>query len=120
MIDTRLKVLDDVVGHEHGDTALPTMLVRGAHRPPQINLGDHVIDGVMDEHSVEGSVETHRSHITLDVLAFRIQLAGDGQHLIGEIDKGHLELTLEMEGVVAAAAPKLENCSSRRVGGAEQ
>src|SRR4029453_8774532 len=47
-------------------------------------------------------------------------MSGDGQHLLGEIDQRHLELILEMEGVVTAPAPELENRSRRRVGHAQQ
>jgi len=82
MIDTRLEVLHDVVGHEHRNTALPAMLEGSLDRPSQIDLGDHVVDGIMHEHRVEAAPETHFSHISLEVVALRIQLPGDGQHLI--------------------------------------
>jgi hypothetical protein len=36
----------------------------------------------MQEHGVESAPETHSPHISLQVLALGIELAGDGQHVI--------------------------------------
>jgi hypothetical protein len=54
------------------------------------------------------------------MLALRIQLSRDGQHVIGEIDECHFEVPLEMEGIVATSTPKLENRTSRGVRRAQQ
>jgi hypothetical protein len=120
MVRARLEAFGNVVGHEDRDTAHPAVLVRGGDRLPQIGLGSHVVDSVMNKDGIEASPETQRAHISADVFALGIQLSRDGQHVIGEIDQRHLEFTFEMERVVATSTPKLEDRTSRRFGRAQQ
>ena len=64
----------------------------------------HVVDGVVDEDAVERPVEPNRPHVALDVPALRIELPAHRQHAGRRVDQGHLEVRLEVGGVVAAAA----------------
>ena len=120
VVGARLEAFGNVVGHEHRDTAHPAVLVRGGDRLPQVGLSGHVVDGVMNENGIKASPETQRSHISPKVLTLRIQSSRDRQHVIREIDQRHLEVTLEMERVVATSTPELENRTSRRLGRAQQ
>ena len=74
---------------------------------PQIRGSGYVADRVVDEDSVEGPAEPHAPHVTLHVLAFRIDRTAHGKHLRRAVDERHLETRFQMRRVVAATASKL-------------
>jgi len=46
---------------------------RGAQHLAQVSLGDQVIHGVVHEHGVEAAVQAHGSHVSLMMVAVRVQ-----------------------------------------------
>ena len=105
----RLEVLRDVVRDQYRDPARPAMRVRGLHRLAQVVLADHVLDRVVHEDRVERPAQPDGPHVALHVLALRVQLGRDGQHVGGQVDQGELEVRLEVECVIAAAAAELQH-----------
>ena len=95
------------------------MLERGPQRLPQVVLGGHVVDGVVDQHGVEGPAQPHRAHVAL-VLAPGVEPPGDPEHAGGEVDQGQREPRLQVHGVVPAAAAQLEHGLDRTVGDGQQ
>ena len=62
----------DVVRHQHRDTTWPAVLVRGGRCLPQIRLGDHVVDGVVDENRIEAPLDGASAYST-QVVTIRIE-----------------------------------------------
>lgn len=69
----------------------------------------HVADGVVDKDGIEGLVEADVAHVTDDVFTFGVEFAADVDHGRRDIAKGHLEVLLHVEGVVAASAAEFED-----------
>src|SRR5262249_59574481 len=58
-----LEVLGDVVRDEHRNTAGAAVRECGLDDQPQVVLGGHVVDGVVDEHRVEVLAQADRAHV---------------------------------------------------------
>lgn len=75
---------------------------------PQGVFRHHVRDRVVDQDGIEGAVEPECSHVAGDVLAARIDLAAELEHLFGEITQGALESLFQVQRVVARARAEFE------------
>ena len=83
---------------------------------PQIGLGRHVADGVVDEDRVERPPQAQRAHVAEPVLAFRIQGAADREHLRRDVGEQQMpEPALQVRRAVAAPAAELQQGPDRRV-----
>ena len=85
-----------VVRHEDGDAAGPRVRVSGRHAVGEHVLARHVRDRVVHEHDVEGPSEPQRAHVPEDVLAVRVQLAREREHLRREIGQRAREMRLQV------------------------
>ena len=74
VVDTFLERLPHEVGDEQRHPAGAAVLERGLHHRPEVGLGRHVADGVMDVHRVECPTEAYRADVADHVLAFRVDL----------------------------------------------
>ncbi len=81
----------------------------GLNSQSKVMQRGHVIDSVMDEHYIEGTLKSQRSHVSYDVLAVGIESEADREHLRRDVRQGHMgKACLEIEGIIAAATAKLE------------
>lgn len=76
--------------------------------PPQVVLGEHVRNGVVDENSIEGAPEPDGAHVADVVVDAGVEPNRVGQHRFGEVDGGRVELAREVGQVVAPADSELE------------
>src|SRR5574340_486341 len=84
------------VRDEEGHAARAAMHEGGLDRLAQVDRCDHVVNGIMDEDSVELTLEAERTHVAADMLTFRIQTPTDAQHSRREVRERHLEVLLEV------------------------
>ena len=109
-----------MVGREEGGAAGPAVDPGRLDGGAQVFERRHVVDGVVDEDAVERPVEADGAHVALDVPALGVELLAHRQHPGRQVDEGHLEVRLEVGGVVAAAAAEFEGSSGSAVRGFEQ
>ena len=62
----------------------------------------------MGQDDVEVSVEVQGAHVALDVEAARVQAPGNLQHGGAEVGQGAVEVRLQVEGHMPAAAAQLQ------------
>jgi hypothetical protein len=102
------KRLTNEVG-ENGDRAAGTaMYGRGVQCGPHGHRLGGIHDGIMDQHHIELPGQAQRSHVTEDMLAFRVQPLADGQHARRPVSQGQSEMMLQMKGETAAAGAQLQ------------
>ena len=65
------------VGTEEGEAPGLEVRAGGGHRGAQVLRRRQVVDGVVDEHGVEGPAEPDAPHVALDVLEIRVEAAAD-------------------------------------------
>ena len=58
---------------------------RGLDGRAKVVLGREVRHGVVDEHDVEGPSEPERAHVSLEVLALRVQPLTEREHVGREV-----------------------------------
>ncbi len=73
--------LFDGVGSEDCDAAGAAVGVGGGDGLPEVGVGQHVFDCVVDKDGVELAVEAEGPHVALDVFERRVDGAADGQHV---------------------------------------
>ena len=76
---------------------------------PEVALGRHVVDGIVEEHRIEAAAEPQRPHVTTVVLALGVQSSRHLQHPVGAIHKGQGERRLQVHGVVTTATSQFED-----------
>jgi hypothetical protein len=103
-----LESLPDAIRRKQRRAAGKRMRERGLRCSKELLFRGHVQDRVVDEHHVEGSTEAQRSHVSDVVLALRIELAAEAQHLFGRVRQRAAKAALEVKRVVARAGAQLE------------
>jgi hypothetical protein len=120
VIGGRPEIFPDSIRSEQGRSARSAVDEGGFDRLAQIGFGRHIADGIVDEDEVELPPEPRRPHVALDVLALRVQRQADLPHPGRWFNENHHESSLEMRGVVSAAAAKFQEGARRpRAGGSE-
>ena len=104
----RVEVLPQVIGCEERGPARLAVHVGRLDGSPEVGLRRHVYDGVVHEDAVELPPEADATHVALDVLALRVEVPAHPEHVGRAVDERQVEARLEVGGVVAAAAPELE------------
>lgn len=108
------------VGYEDGDAARAAVDERGRDRPAQVDLIDHVVHRVVQEHGVEAPAEAHGAHVALLVLAAGVAPPRQVEHRFREVHQRQVEPGGEMRRVVPAAAAQLEDLAHRDRRGFEE
>jgi len=108
MVCPRHERLTRAVGHEQGDAAGARVGERRRDAGRELVLRSEISDRVVDEDDVEAPPEPQRAHVAEDVVAFRVELAAQRQHLRREVRERAREVMLQVGGVVAAARAQLE------------
>jgi len=103
VIGARDEAFAHLVGHEQGNATGAAVLVGGLHQGAQVLFRCHVAYGVVNEDGVKRSAQAKRPDVALEVLAVGVEGSTNGQHLGRHIDEGHLEMTLEVGGIVTPA-----------------
>src|SRR5215468_8981700 len=63
----------------------------------------------MNENRIECPIEAQRLHVALNVFTLRVELLTQLQHPRRKIDQRHLEMRLQVGGVVSATRSEFEN-----------
>jgi hypothetical protein len=108
VVGSRPERLLHAVGRKDREATGSAVGSGGFHRRRKIRLPGQVVDGIVNEDSVEGSFEPNRPHVALSVLTLRIERPAHVQHLRGDVHEGELVVGLQVAGVVAAAGTELE------------
>jgi len=83
-----VKGLAGAVGGKQGHTTGTAVYKRSFEGTAEVIPGSHIHDCVMDKYGIELSVKPDRSHVSLDVLTLRIELAAHSQHARRAVHQG--------------------------------
>jgi hypothetical protein len=75
---------------------------------PEIGLVGHVLMASW-MNTVPNSRPSRTVRMSPGAFAFRVERARNGEHLLGEVDQGQRERSLEVKGVVTTTATELEH-----------
>ena len=96
LVDAGGEGLSNRVGHEQHDPAWRRMDGGRLDHGAEVGLRRHVHDRVVDENHVERATEPKRAHVTLDVLALRVDRRAQLEHLLREIGERAVEASLHV------------------------
>ena len=115
VIRGRDKAFAHFVGDEYGYATWTAVLECGLHQGAQILLSCHVAHSVVNKDRVKNSTQAHGAYVAFEVFALGIEGSTHGEHLRRRVHKSHLEMSLQMRGVIASARSKFEQGSRRRI-----
>lgn len=111
-----LECLGRHVRSHNQDAARVQMGVCGAERRNEVCPAFHVRDRIVHEHGIKSPAESARPHITLDERALGIQFHRLRKHGGAQIDTGDVELPLQVQDVLPAPAPYVQQGGCRAPG----
>ena len=114
-----LERLLDEVRREDGRPARSRVRERRLDDGGEVLLGRHVHHRVVHEHDVERPAEAQGPHVPEDVLALRVELAAEREHLLREVGEGAAEAPLQVRRVVPRTGAELEQRLGVRHGALE-
>ena len=109
MIGYWLKVFYCVVRSEKGDTSRLAVFECRSESATQVLFGGHIVNRIMNKDGVELTGQPDRAHITLDMFTLRIQFPADLKHTGRKVYQCHLEMFLQMGGVIPSPGSQLQH-----------
>ena len=116
----RLERLASGIGYDHCCPTRREMDERGRQRTAKVFFGRHVVDGVVDEHRIERTIETQRSHVGAEVFGARYEAPRHVEHGLGQVNKRQVEVGRKVRGVASAPAAEFQQRPTGPLWSAEQ
>ena len=81
---------------------------RRGYRRPQIRFGEHIVDGIVNNHHIKGASQPHGAHIAQVMGRIRVEPLRYFQHRRGNVHRLSGEMPRQMRQQMPAAASQLQ------------